>query len=176
MGRRNGKTAAVAAKQVEQQAELAEVKAPRILEDLSAGAAKLEALAIAEIDRQIALPHSVVKPTYKIKYKNRAIAAGLTGKAAKRSNGDWLSRRMAELVLTKDAKLNVSALVDVCAVNGLPDIEERWPNRNNGWEGRLRMTACLVLRKIVADNGKLMLPDGTELEAPADFVTLNATR
>jgi hypothetical protein len=144
--------------------------APRILED------KREQLVDAEIDRQIALPHSVVKPTYKIKYKARAIANGLKGKAAKRSCGDWLSRRMAELVLDGRAKLIVSELEAVCAANGLDDIQTRWPNKNTGWEGRLRMTACLVLRKIVADEGKLILPDGTELEAPEDFCRLNATR
>jgi hypothetical protein len=147
-----------------------ETALPRILED------KREQAAIAEIEQQIALPHSVVKPTYKVKYKARAMAAGLKGKAAKRSNGDWLSRRMAELVLTEREKLNVQALVDLCAANGLEDIESRWPNRNTGWEGRLRMTACLVLRKIVADKGTLTLMDGSEMEAPAEFCKLNATR
>jgi hypothetical protein len=38
------------------------------------------------------------------------------------------------------------------------------------------MTACLVLRKIVADQGYLVLPDGTQVEAPEDFIRLNATR
>ena len=174
MARTSKKAALAAAALVLEAAVKAEVKTetalPRILED------KREQLVDAEIDRQIALPHSVVKPTYKIKYKARAIAAGLTGKAAKRSNGDWLSRRMAELVLTSNAKLNVEALELVCSANGLEDIQTRWPNRNTGWEGRLRMTACLVLRKIVADNGYLSLPDGTQLEAPADFCQLNATR
>jgi len=148
-----------------------ETALPRILED------KREQAAILEIDMQIALPHSVVKPTYKIKYKARAMAAGLKGKAAKRSNGDWLSRQMAAHVLDKREKLVVSHLEAICTANGLEDIQERWPNRNTGWEGRLRMTACLVLRKIVADNGYLILGDGeTRLEAPEDFCRLNATR
>jgi hypothetical protein len=38
------------------------------------------------------------------------------------------------------------------------------------------MTACLVLRKIVADNGRLILPDGSSLEAPTDFIVRNETR
>lgn len=162
--------AALALEAAAKTATKTETALPRILED------KRERAAIAEIDQQIALPHSVVKPTYKVKYKARAMAAGLKGKAAKRSNGDWLSRRMAELVLTEREKLNVQALVDLCAANGLEDIESRWPNRNTGWEGRLRMTACLVLRKIVADNGKLILMDGSELAAPEEFCKLNATR
>jgi hypothetical protein len=144
--------------------------APRILED------QREAAAIAETNAQIALPHSVVKSTYKTKYKERAIAAGLKGKASKRSNGDWLSRQMAELVLDKREKLVVSSLVALCEANGLAGIEDRWPNRNKGWEGRLRMTACLVLRKLVADNGRLLLPDGTSREAPVEFVVRNETR
>jgi len=176
MARASKKAALAAAALVLETAAKAEVKTetalPRILEVVD----RKEQLAIAEIEAQIALPHSVVKPTYKIKYKARAMAAGLKGKAAKRSNGDWLSRRMAELVLTEREKLNVQALVDLCAANGLEDIESRWPNRNTGWEGRLRMTACLVLRKIVADNGKLILMDGSEMEAPEDFCRLNATR
>ena len=171
---RTSKKAALAAAAVALEAAAkpaaTETALPHILED------KREQAAIAEIDQQIALPHSVVKPTYKVKYKARAMAAGLKGKAAKRSNGDWLSRRMAELVLTEREKLNVQALVDLCAANGLEDIESRWPNRNTGWEGRLRMTACLVLRKIVADKGTLTLMDGTEMEAPAEFCQLNATR
>jgi hypothetical protein len=38
------------------------------------------------------------------------------------------------------------------------------------------MTACLVLRKLVADNGRLLLPDGTSREAPVEFVVRNETR
>jgi hypothetical protein len=144
---------------------------PRILEDL-----RQEQLDIAEIDRQIALPHSVVKPTYKAKYKARAMERGLRGKAAKRSNGDWLAETMRTLVLDKKEKLVVERLVDLCEANGLDDIQGRWPNQNKGWEGRLRMTACLVLRKIVADNGRLILPDGSSLEAPTDFIVRNETR
>ena len=39
----------------------------------------------AEIEEQIALPNSVVKREYKVKYRDRARANGLTSKAAKRS-------------------------------------------------------------------------------------------
>ena len=165
MGRNNRKTTASAVKQVE-------VVAPRILEDVRA-----EAIAIAETDAQIALPHSVVKASYKIKYKQRAIAAGLRGKASKRSNGDWLSRQMAELVLDKREKLIVDRLVEVCEANGLEDIMGRWPNQSKGWEGRLRMTACLVLRKIVADNAMLIVPGEEEPRIPpVDFIQRNETR
>ena len=174
MGRTNRKTAASAAKQVtalEIEAQ-AKMETARILEDQ-----RQEALALAEINHQIALPHSVVKASYKVKYKERAIAAGLKGKASKRSNGDWLSRQMAELVLDKKEKLIVERLVEVCEANGLEDILNRWPNQSKGWEGRLRMTACLVLRKIVADNAQFVVPGEEEPRIPpVDFITRNETR
>jgi hypothetical protein len=117
-----------------------------------------EQIAVAEIDRQIALSNSKVKPLYKMRYKANALARGGKGKAEKRMNGDWLSQQMKALVLTKKEKLDVEKLQALCEANGLHDIAERWPNRNTGWEGRLRMTSCLVLRKIVADNAVLHVP------------------
>jgi len=147
----------------------------RILPDLAAEA-KAEAIAIAETDAQIALPHSVVKASYKVKYKQRAMEAGLRGKAAKRSNGDWLAQEMAKLVLTEKEKLDVDKLEALCEANGLSGIRERWPNQSKGWEGRLRMTACLVLRKLVADNQALRVPGEEDRVPPVDFVTRNETR
>jgi hypothetical protein len=168
MRKTNGKAVT---KLVTEQVAVQPVVAPRILEDT-----REEQIAIAEIDRQIALPHSVVKPDYKAKYKARAMALGLKGKAAKRTNGDWLGEQMRKLVLDKKEKLIVERLEEICEANGLDGIRERWPNQNKGWEGRLRMTASLVLRKIVADQGYLALPDGGQLEAPADFIARNETR
>jgi hypothetical protein len=174
MARNNKKQLAASVATLQQETVVA--VAPRILEDTRAEA-QAEAIAIAEIDHQIALPNSVVKASYKTKYKQRAIAAGLRGKAAKRSNGDWLSREMAKLVLDKGEKINIARLVEVCEANGLEDIEERWNNRSKGWEGRLRMTACLVLRKIVADANAFYVPGQDEpLVPPTEFVIKNETR
>jgi hypothetical protein len=83
---------------------------------------------------------------------------------------------MRGLVLTEKEKLKVDALVDLCEANGLTDITTRWPNRNKGWEGRLRMTACLVLRKLVADNAVLHVPGEEDRIPPADFIARNETR
>lgn len=135
-----------------------------------------EVIAIAEIDHQIALGNSKVQRKYKLRYKANALARGGKGKAEKRMNGDWLSHQMKELVLTKKEKLDVAKLEALCAANGLHDIGERWPNRNTGWEGRLRMTACLVLRKIVADNQVLHVPGADDRTPPAEFVARNETR
>lgn len=128
-----------------------------------------EALAIAEIDEQIAKPHSVVKPAYKLRYKHRAMERGLKGKAAKRSCGDWLAEQLKARVLDKQEKLIVGNLLAIAQANGIDDAEERWPNRSKGWEGRLRMTVGLVLRRIVADDGTLYLPGEPALEAPAEW-------
>jgi hypothetical protein len=136
-----------------------------------------EILAIAEIEQQERLPNSVVKASYKTKYKLRAMALGQKGKAAKRSNGDWLAEQMKGLVLDKREKLIVERLVEICEANELEGILERWPNQSKGWEGRLRMTACLVLRKIVADNQALHVPGEDEPRIPPqDFITRNETR
>jgi len=151
-------------------------RTPRVLEEVVApqietpAEAHAEAMAVLEIDQQIALSNSKVKPKYKVAYKMRAIEAGLRGKAAKRSNGDWLAQTMAKLVLTEKEKLDLDKFEALCAANGVDT--NRWPNRNKGWEGRLRMTACLVLRKIVADNEVLHTPEG-DLVPPMEFVNKN---
>jgi hypothetical protein len=75
---------------------------------------------------------------------------------------------MAELTLTPKAKLDLDRFEALMEANGIDC--SRWPNRNNGWEGRLRMTAGLVLRKEMAEraDGILNLADGTERTMPED--------
>jgi hypothetical protein len=110
------------------------------------------------------VPRSVVKVAYKLKYKLRAKEQGLRGKAAKRSTWDWVAQRMAEQTLTKKAKTDVPALYDFLHVNEVDT--SSWTNRSPGWEGRLRMTGGLALRRIVAERGTLFLRDGDEIEVP----------
>jgi len=143
---------------------------PRILEDLSEKPVELtqEQLDDLEIDRQIALPKSVVARKFKIRYKMLAKERGDKSKAAKRSKWDWLAQQLAELTLTPKAKLDLDRFEALMIAN---DVDcSRWPNRNNGWEGRLRMTAGLVLRKEMAEraDGILKLADGTERQMPQD--------
>ena len=149
---------------------------PRILEDLSQKlgngttipSEEQQARDDAEINYQISLGKSVVNKKFKIKYKLLAKERGDKSKAAKRSKWDWLAQQMAELTLTSKAKLRVDDFVDLMAANGVDC--DRWPNRSPGWEGRLRMTACLVLRKQMADaaDGTLFLADGTTRQMPED--------
>lgn len=144
--------------------EIAEVPAtePRILPDLTTDRA--EQLAVVEIDMQIALPKSKVPVHYKLLYKHRAQAAGIKGKAAKRSTWDWLARQMKELVLTEKDKLRVEEFYALLDANEID--HSKWTSRTPGWEGRLRMTGGIALRRRLADSGVLKLADGTERQMP----------
>jgi hypothetical protein len=130
-----------------------------------------EQLAVVEIDHQIALSNSKVPTKYKVLYKMRAREAGIKGKAAKRSTWDWLARQMKELVLTEKDKLKVDAFEALMAANGIDT--NKWPSRTPGWEGRLRMTGGIALRRKLADSGTLHLADGTTRQMPeADLLVL----
>ena len=111
-----------------------------------------------------------MKAAYKAKYRDRARENGQRSKAAKRSAWDWLAQTLAGEVLTKDNKLKVDEFAALLAANGEPDALGRWPNRSKGWEGRLRMTGGLWLRRVVAEAGVLKLADGEELVPPEDWV------
>jgi hypothetical protein len=136
----------------------------------------------AEIDEQIALPNSVVKPAYKIRYKLRARENGHKSKAAKRSAWDWLAVQLAGELLDKHGKISVDKAAAIFVANGIEEADildenghfiadkSRWPSQSKGWEGRYRMTGGLALRPVVAEQGYLQLPDGEQLEAPAEWV------
>jgi hypothetical protein len=135
-------------------------------ENLDAAAAK-EASDDADVEEDIAKPNSVVKEKFKIKYLEQARAAGIAGKAAKRSNWDWLSREIAARCLNEQHKISIPCFTEILEANGVD--YSRWTNRNKGWEGRFRMTGRVALQKIVANKGMLMLKDGTEVQAPSEW-------
>ena len=112
--------------------------------------------------------NSIVKPKYKDKYIENAKASGAKGKAARRSNWDWLSQMLATYCLSDKGKIDIGAFTDVLDANGVD--HSRWLNRTKGWEGRFRMTGRVALQRKVADSGRLVWPDGTELVVPVDFV------
>ena len=150
------------------------VDAPRILEDLTQtedhgkveGTLSQEQLDDLEIEQQIALPASVVGRKYKVKYRDRARANGERSKAAKRSTWDWLAATLAQEVLDQKSKLKVDDFLAILDANGVD--HSRWTNRSPGWEGRLRMTGSLALRRVVAEAGELFLPDGEALVVPEE--------
>lgn len=136
----------------------------------------------AEIDAQIKLTNSVVKVAYKLRYKLRARQNGQKSKAAKRSAWDWLAQQLAGEVLDKTGKISIDKAAAIFVCNGIEEPEaidenghynpekSRWGNQSKGWEGRYRMTGGLALRTVVAEQGFLALPDGEQLEAPAEWV------
>lgn len=130
-----------------------------------------------EAEAAIALPRSVVAPTYKAKYAQREAAMtkrpkGVSRKALARSNGDWLAVELAKVVLDQRSKLVVAQLEAVLDANGVP--HAHWNRVSPGWQGRLRMTGRLALQRVVAENGVLELPDGTTLQAPRSWVAKHA--
>jgi hypothetical protein len=143
-------------------------RAPRILVETTPE--PIVEIAIAE---QIALPRSVVKPAYKVKYRDQARARGNMGKAPKRSKWDWLAENLAYWCLDSKAKIDIARFVAILELNGIEAPLTRWPNQSPGWQGRLRMTGRLALQKLVAQAGVLRVPaeDGEieELVAPAEW-------
>jgi hypothetical protein len=117
---------------------------------------------------------SVVADKFKTKYIENARALGIPGKAAKRSNWDWLSQQIASACLDDKHKIRIDDFVAILEANGVD--HSKWTNRNKGWEGRFRMTGRVALQKIVANGNVLKFPDGGELVPPADFVDRYKTK
>lgn len=121
----------------------------------------------------LALPNSVVKGTYKVRYAQRAIdmarkPKGVSLKALKRMTGDWLAIELAKLTLDDKAKLVVPAFEAILEANGIA--HAHWNRTTKGWQGRLRMTGRLALQRVVAEDGELVLPDGATIAAPRSWV------
>lgn len=126
-----------------------------------------------EPEPEESLPNSVVKSTYKTKYRMRAEAMtrkpkGVPTKALRRMTGDWLAIELAKLTLDDKAKLVVSKFEAVLDANGVA--HSHWNRTTKGWQGRLRMTGRLALQRVVAEDGELVLPDGSTIAAPRSWV------
>jgi hypothetical protein len=115
-------------------------------------------------DEEEPKPNSVVAEKFKLKYIENARAAGIAGKAAKRSSWDWLAQRIAEQCLGEKEKINIDDFMDLLDCNGVD--HSKWTNRNKGWEGRFRMTGRVVLQKVVANNGVLKTMTGESVPPP----------
>jgi len=123
-----------------------------------------------EMGEEEKVVNSVVAAKYKDKYIENAKANGINHKAAKRSNWDWLAQQLANACLNPKGKISIECFLGVLEANAID--HAKWPNRNKGWEGRLRMTGRVALQKIVANNGRLNFADGTSVEAPEAWVKL----
>jgi hypothetical protein len=119
---------------------------------------------------------SVVAVKFKDKYIENAKLLGVSGKAARRSNWDWLSQQLASICLNDKHKIDIDKFLSVLDANGVD--HSKWTNRNKGWEGRLRMTGRVALQKVVANTGGLNLgdEDKTVVMAPPEFVARFKTK
>lgn len=117
---------------------------------------------------------SVVPLGYKKTYATRAVLAGQTSKAAKRQNGDWLAQELLAECVPDGKRFDLARFLAIFEANTGTDAMARWPNRNNGWEGRLRMSGAIVLRGVVAKSGVFRTPDSetnlAELPEAAGFL------
>jgi|KBSMisStandDraft_5_1062788.scaffolds.fasta_scaffold24099_5 hypothetical protein len=127
-----------------------------------------EEAAIAEVEEDNKQNNSVVAAKFKDKYLANARANRIPGKAAKRSNWDWLSQQIASVCLDEKHKIRIGDFTALLEANGVD--HSRWTNRNKGWEGRFRMTGRVALQKVVADAGILVMLNGDHVNAPADFI------
>jgi len=133
-----------------------------------------EAQAEAEVEEDNKQNNSVVQAKFKDKYLNNARALGIKGKAAKRSNWDWLSQQIAAVCLGEKDKIRIADFKALLDANGVD--HSRWTNTNKGWEGRFRMTGRVALQKVVANNATLKVPGGEDLVPPPDFVARFKTK
>lgn len=121
--------------------------------------------------------NSVVGAEYKRRYAERAAAMvrkpkGVSLKALKRSNTDWLAIELAKRVLDDKAKLVVPSLEAILDANGVA--HRHWNRTTPGWQGRLRMTGRLALQRVVAEAGELTIPGGEAIPAPKAWCAKHA--
>jgi hypothetical protein len=128
------------------------------------------------VEQDIRRARSVVPSGYKRAYATRAVLRGATTRAAKRANGDWLARELEAECVSDGKTFDFDRFVAILEANGIDPA--RWPNRNNGWQGRLRMSGAIVLRTIVRASGVLRTPDGEtnlhDLPEAASFLAKGA--
>ena len=117
--------------------------------------------------------NSVVAAKFKDKYLANARLNGIPGKAAKRSNWDWLSQQIAGYCLDDKHKIDINKFLSLLDANGVD--HSKWTNRNKGWEGRLRMTGRVALQKVVANKEQLVLGENVAIP-PAEFVARFKTK
>jgi hypothetical protein len=132
-----------------------------------------EAISDEPQEEEIKEPNSVVAEKFKLKYIANAVESGHSGKAAKRSNWDWLAQEIASECLGEKEKIDIECFMDLLERNGVD--HSRWTNRNTGWQGRFRMTGRVALQKVVANNGRLVKAM-SESVPPANWVVKYKTK
>jgi len=104
-------------------------------------------------------PKTVVKTAYKHRYQDKAKARGLTDKASRRGNGDWLQRELQAETCDKQGRFDLGRFEAILDANGVD--YSRWNRTSHGWVGRVRMSGSLVLRGVVGKSGLFRTPEHT---------------
>lgn len=101
---------------------------------------------------------SVVKETYKARYKERGNANNC---------GDWLARQLEVLTHNPKGEFDIEAFINIIEMNGILD-HHRYRRETGADRGRFRMSCRIRLAKIIKDAGVLKTPDGI-IEVPETF-------
>ena len=132
----------------------------------------------AAVMAEIVLPRSVVAVGYKTKYAERGASLarkpkGVATKVLQRGCNDWMHHEIAKLCNDEKGKLRVGTFEALLEANGIEN-HKTWNRTTKGWEGRLRMSGSMVLRRVVAEaDGEMVLPDGATAKAPHNWVVKN---
>lgn len=114
-------------------------------------------------------PRNVVKPHYRILYKERGNPNHC---------GDWLAQELDGVFTGEGNKFDIVAFTKCLQDNGV-EFSGKWaelPNSGQkGWQGRYRMNGRQKLERQVLSTGKLVIDGEAEL-APVDWLTWMATK
>src|SRR5215831_8786855 len=97
--------------------------------DANVAAEKAGAEAEQAEDQKPKVSSSVVNAKFKARYTANARELGIKGKAARRSNWDWLAQEIAKRCLSKD-KIDIDKFLDILDANGVD--YSKWTNRSRG--------------------------------------------
>ncbi len=79
-----------------------------------------------------------------------------------RHNGDWLAIMLNDKFKTPTGRLDIDAFTEFLILNEV-DMSGKWADlskKNNGWQGRYRMTGGIQLRQRIATVGEVFFMEG----------------
>ena len=93
----------------------------------------------------------------------------MAAKVLQRGCNDWLHHELAKRCNDAKGKLNVQLFEAILDANGVQ--HAKWNRTTKGWEGRLRMSGSMVLRRTIAEaDGLFHVPGEEPLHAPRSWV------
>lgn len=136
---------------------------------------KIAAPTIETEIKEVVLPNSVVPNGYKAKYAERGLSLsrkpkGVVIKVLKRGCNDWLHHELAKICNDTKGALNLPLFESILEANGI-HAHRGWNRTTKGWQGRVRMSGSMLLRRTIAEaEGEMVLPDGATVKAPRSWV------